>query len=470
MFVGRAKAYYTALVVAMAFAACGEAKLVWPSLVPTSSDPTRPSTPTNLVATANGAFLVNLSWNASTDNVAVTGYIVYRNGTQVATPSALIYSDPSVAAATTYTYTVAARDAAGNLSLVSAGASATTGAAPPPGVIPSNLGWYQVPNTSIRTICADSAFPEVRGTNGCEAVLDAWGGGVLDTARNRLVMWGGGHTNYAGNEVYAFNLGTLTIQRLNDPSTPVRDGCANGGTYADGKPVSRHTYNQLAYLPTLDSMFSWGGSIWNCGGFESAAWLLDFSNLTWAKKSNTNAPATDGFARSVAYDPNSGLVYARDENDLYSYNPANDTWTVRSSGSTFIGSYRTAVIDPVRKKYIVQGEASGATVYWYDITSPTASMPVQSGATTGCAGFIGDAPRSAMEYYPVQDKIVGWNGGDTIYLFDPVVLSCTTVTHAGGPAAATTGTWGRFRYSPNLNVFAVCNSVDANCYTLRLDP
>ena len=75
-----------------------------------------------------------------------------------------------------------------------------------------------------------------------------------------------------------------------------------------------------------------------------------------------------------------------------------------------------------------------------------------------------------MEYDAVQDRIVGWNGGDTVYILNPDTLSCTTVSYAGGPTAPGQGTYGRFRYSPSLNVFVVCNNVNQNCHTLRLTP
>src|SRR5207244_1118928 len=78
--------------------------------------------------TAPTSTQVNLSWSASNDNVGVTGYTVYRGGAQVATVggSTLSYSDTSVAAGTTYSYTVDAFDAAGNHSPQSTAASVTT--------------------------------------------------------------------------------------------------------------------------------------------------------------------------------------------------------------------------------------------------------------------------------------------------------------------------------------------------------
>ena len=73
--------------------------------------------PTNLVGNARvSSTQVSLSWTASTDNVAVTGYNVYRDGAQVGTPTAPSFQDSGLAPATTYSYTVSARDAAGNVS------------------------------------------------------------------------------------------------------------------------------------------------------------------------------------------------------------------------------------------------------------------------------------------------------------------------------------------------------------------
>src|SRR5258706_9202861 len=93
-------------------------------------DTIAPSVPAALVATAVSASQISLSWSASTDNVAVASYRVLRDGAPVGGTSALLYADTGLAAATRYTYTVAALDAAGNLSAPSAPASATTNDAP----------------------------------------------------------------------------------------------------------------------------------------------------------------------------------------------------------------------------------------------------------------------------------------------------------------------------------------------------
>ena len=66
-----------------------------------------------------------LSWTAATDNVGVTGYTVIRDGATVGTTKTTSYTDTGVVAGTTYTYTVKAQDAAGNVGPASAPATAT---------------------------------------------------------------------------------------------------------------------------------------------------------------------------------------------------------------------------------------------------------------------------------------------------------------------------------------------------------
>ena len=81
-----------------------------------STDTQAPTAPPNLSAQATSSTTVSLSWSSSSDNVAVSGYRVYRDGTLVATTGTTSFADSGLAAGTTHTYAVAAFDAAGNSS------------------------------------------------------------------------------------------------------------------------------------------------------------------------------------------------------------------------------------------------------------------------------------------------------------------------------------------------------------------
>src|SRR6266571_2046383 len=121
-------------------------------IVPPVIDTVAPSTPTGLLASAVSSSQINLSWTASTDNVGVTGYRVYRAGTLLATLGAVTsYQNTGLTASTTYSYTVQAVDAAGNASAQSNSASATTQAAPDTQApsVPTGLKGRAVSRTQI---------------------------------------------------------------------------------------------------------------------------------------------------------------------------------------------------------------------------------------------------------------------------------------------------------------------------------
>lgn len=91
-----------------------------------SSDTETPTVPTNLAVTNTTSSSVTLSWGAATDNVGVTGYDVYEGATLAATVTDTTATVSGLNANATYTFTVKAKDAAGNVSAASNEISATT--------------------------------------------------------------------------------------------------------------------------------------------------------------------------------------------------------------------------------------------------------------------------------------------------------------------------------------------------------
>jgi glucuronoarabinoxylan endo-1,4-beta-xylanase len=84
-----------------------------------------PSIPTDLASSSIGLNSFTLSWTPSSDNKAVAGYDIFRNGTLVASAAANTYNATGLVAGTTYSYTVRAKDGAGNLSAQSLPISVT---------------------------------------------------------------------------------------------------------------------------------------------------------------------------------------------------------------------------------------------------------------------------------------------------------------------------------------------------------
>jgi len=92
----------------------------------TLADEIAPSVPSGLNMTSNTTNSIRIAWTASTDNVGVTGYRVYRNGTLAGTSTTNSYTDSGLVANTAYSYTVSAYDAAGGASTQSTASSFRT--------------------------------------------------------------------------------------------------------------------------------------------------------------------------------------------------------------------------------------------------------------------------------------------------------------------------------------------------------
>ncbi len=149
----------------IAYDAAGNASTASTSVqvkTPNQPDTQAPSAPGSLTAVAVGTSQINLSWTASTDNVGVAVYDVYRavgSGTaaKVGTVSTLSYGDTGLSASTNYSYYVVARDTAGNASAQSNTATAQTAAKPPKkgrgnvkGKVTYTANSYQHAHVSIR--------------------------------------------------------------------------------------------------------------------------------------------------------------------------------------------------------------------------------------------------------------------------------------------------------------------------------
>lgn len=91
-----------------------------------ATDGTPPSKPSGVSASSISSSQINISWSSSSDNVAVIGYKVYRDGVYIATSTKTSYSDNGLSEGTYYSYNISAIDAAGNESNKSSSVGATT--------------------------------------------------------------------------------------------------------------------------------------------------------------------------------------------------------------------------------------------------------------------------------------------------------------------------------------------------------
>lgn len=129
-------------------------------------DITPPTVPTGLTAIPVSTNQIDLSWNHSTDDVAVTGYSVIRNGVFISTSITNAYSDTGLTPNTTYSYTIVAYDKAVNVSAQTVSVSAKTNSivTPTPTPTPTPLPTPTATVTPIPTPTVTTTYSGVKPT------------------------------------------------------------------------------------------------------------------------------------------------------------------------------------------------------------------------------------------------------------------------------------------------------------------
>ena len=329
--------------------------------------------------------------------------------------------------------------------------------------------WYEVPSSRLDSAdpCPSVYCPP--GNSGLRGVIGAWSGGALDTNRERLLVWGGGHADYAGNEIYAFDIDSLEWSRATDPSV------ASGGSmwlYGDGTPRSLHTHTYIEYVPTVDKFISFGGvAPYPLGGVTRQVFAFDFASNRWQTDVIPDVPS-GGEARgsNAVFDPTTGDVWVTTANSgssrLNRYNPTTNSWTTYSTFGSLM--YTTAALDVKRNLLVAVGNNR---LYVWNLNTP--SVPPVRQTSTGDRALEG-AQAPGFSYDPTIEKFVGWNGGDSVYVLDPDNWSWSRQSAASGNSVTPTsahpnGTYGRFQYLPDRNAYVVVNSVSENVYLYRLN-
>lgn len=344
---------------------------------------------------------------------------------------------------------------------------------PPPAV---GLGWTRLANTRMRTVCVPNGFGGPADFFGNPVLFSdlfpgifAWSSGCFDTLRNRMILLGGGHANYPGNELYAVSLANFTTTRLTDPTIPTN---WNNETpvriLSDGKPNNRHTYGGVCYIEHADRLCMIGGTpTGNPGGFYGDTWTCDMATLQWfdMNPSGYNLPS-GATAIACAYDTNTGFVWVHDGDYLFVYDFLSNSYT-RLTAFDFDTGHGTLVVDPVRQKLLL----TYSYVYWEVDISPGSSYVFSDLIVPTGGGPVGAVPGYAYE--PDLDRMIAWAGGSPWSLdLDARTWTELTFTSGDTPPATVdqlnTGIFNRFAYSPTSKCLVLVRDVDDDAFTLKL--
>lgn len=132
-------------------------------------------------------------------------------------------------------------------------------------------GWVRVDTGNFNAVwptgsTAVSSNPALVTANGPGALIYAWGGFTWDSNRAEMLLWGGGHANYAGNEMYAWDAATGGWERKSLPSRVTGGGAIPNSLIVDNAaPQAAHPFDGNVFLPVNDMFINFLGPSYNTG-------------------------------------------------------------------------------------------------------------------------------------------------------------------------------------------------------------
>jgi chitodextrinase len=262
---------------------------------PANADTQRPTTPQTLAATNISMTTLTLNWSASTDNVGVTGYEVYRNNARVSTVTGTTYNATNLQAGTAYSYYVIALDQAGNKSNGSAVLTVTTApdvSVQPPSA-PSEL---QVIDSTLSSITIKWTSPSSQ-PNGLSGYVVLYNGNELPVAANttQTVV-----TGLTSNTMYQFTVVALSSTNVrSEESAPLT---ASTDQYVDTTAPTRPTNLVASQVSDRSATLTWTASTDDSGVYSYTVFLegVELDNIEAFRIGEDGEPIYDSTLTYVA--------------------------------------------------------------------------------------------------------------------------------------------------------------------------
>lgn len=327
-------------------------------------------------------------------------------------------------------------------------------------------------------------------------IIIAWSSFIWDSNRGKLVLYGGGHANYRGNDVYTWNASSRLWERAALPSAMRQDVLGNWNAI-DGvakAPASAHTYDNSMFFPQLDRVVVLGGAADANGGHyltqatattsrKTGPYLFDpnradgnkvggstgshvtrvaaypevlggdmWSNReSWLNANVNSAPPSESFVNGctgVALENGRDVAYVRTAYRLYRYeisdlsNPAADTWRLVGRYYGGSGAQAACAFDTQRRLFVSTNRNAPAPFNFWNLNSAGASNNevyfTPSDATGEFAALLAanaiDIRYCGLEYDSRRSHYKLWCGDGRVWtLASPATPSATGWTIQKAP-------------------------------------
>lgn len=205
--------------------------------------------------------------------------------------------------------------------------------------------WTQ-PLTSFTTLRSVQPSPAPTGNNSPTGLINSWSSGVagIYNGRRGYFMFGGGHQDYSGNEVYFLDAFDRRWYRIKDNTTNLSGGTATA--YADGTPRVPHTYRHVVWTPGYLWLMHQAGP-YPSGDSYYGVWRLNLSTLTWQQIA-TDMPGTKASTAEVGshYSARRGLIY-----------------TINQAGEVWATNVATGAITKVNSNFVPGSSLNNASTF-----------------------------------------------------------------------------------------------------------
>ncbi len=307
------------------------------------------------------------------------------------------------------------------------------------------------------------------------AIIRAWSSFAWDSKRGNIILYGGGHANYSGNDVYFWRGATRKWERASLPSE-VRQDSVGHWLAVDGPynaPSSAHTYDNAVYLPVVDRFLTLGGAAFNNGwnyvledgAGRTGPYLFDpnradpmkvggttgshiqcggphpeivggrmWSNRDAFRNGTFSMPSGYSFINAcTAYAQEHGkdVVYVRQTRaGLYRYtvgdvrDPTTDTWEKVGTYWDGPGDQVACGYDPVRGLFVRTATNDVPFVFW-DLAEPGVYNRDQTVVPADPSGEFA-AMLDAMsirycgfDFDPPRARFALWCGGGRVWVLEP---------------------------------------------------
>jgi hypothetical protein len=328
--------------------------------------------------------------------------------------------------------------------------------------------YYAIPNTAFTNYTQSPQLPQPYLGIGPRAIIDAWGGIGHSQNKKKLFAVGGGHTDYAGNDMYEFNYGADSpFWTQIKTYTPVEQIVSDARRYVDGNPNPGHTYYNVHFIEQMDELLLHSCSaIYKSGNSAgSFAERFTYSTKTWR-------PIVDCPTVADATSPGIGKAKHPVTEEIYwiglsgfnlrKYNPVTGLTTVLGSTQA-ISIYAPLCIDPIRNRAL-RGPYQGGGG-WVQISLANAATVVAP--LTGDSIANGSAGQIVWD--SIGERYIHVDKNCELTAINPTTYVATRISVAGTPPpAAVVGFHSRSVFDATMRGIFTIPTASANVYFIKL--